>query len=126
MDESYQIINSCRRAVWLIGLFLFASFGSIVGGFFGPLSYILCFVFPKCKYIENVARASDRLDAALLGLGNGRHMVSTELAYSGKMTWLRRILVDVDKDHCTKSAVAEGAYCRWSAAMDRKHGLGDK
>lgn len=125
-DESYLIVNSSRRAVWLIGLWLFASFGSIMGGLLGPFFYILCFIFPRCKYIEHVARASDRLDAALLGLGTGRHMVSTELAYSGKMTWLRRVLEDAEPGHCTKSATAEGAYCRWSAAMDKKHSLGDR
>ncbi len=109
-----------KRICWLIGLWAFASFGSIVGGVFvNPVCYILAFIFPHNKYINNVARASDRLDAAYLGW-NGRHLVSTELAYSNSKVfgWMRDGLEVAQPGHCITSAIEEGAYCRYPKRVE--------
>lgn len=55
--------------------------------------------------------AADRLIAAILGF-SGKLMLSTELSYNNRLSWMRRGLDEIEPGHCTNSAYSEGAYCR--------------
>lgn len=75
-----------------------------------PFIALAYLVFPRNRYLGNWARAADRMDAAILGF-SGRHMLSTELNYSHRLVWIRKVLDIIDKKHCEECAYDEGAYC---------------
>jgi hypothetical protein len=97
-----------RRCILAVALWLFFLFGCWVAPFLAPF-YVM---FKMDGYTQRCIDAADRLCNALLG-GSGRVMLSTELAYSEKMKWMRRALDDIAQGpHCQKSAFNEGPYCR--------------
>jgi hypothetical protein len=99
-----------RRGVLAIGLWLCFSLGCWIAPIVAPF-YVL---FKRDGYTQRCVDAADRMCDAQLG-GSGRVMLSTSLAYSGKMQWMRRALDDIAQGpHCYNSVFSEHPYCRLS------------
>lgn len=100
------------RLFYAVILWMYFTMGCLLA----PLIAILSFICPHNRYMRNFAWSADKLCAAMLGY-TGNHMLSTELAYANKPSWIASFLNVIEPGHCEASAIKEAAYCRLS---DRK------
>lgn len=104
-----RAIAILKKIGWAFLLWLFFSAGCFISPF-------LALGFPLVRryhYPRRVLYAADRLCAAMVGF-SGRHMLSTEVGFSPRLTWLHDALNSIEPNHCEKSIYAEGPYCRIS------------
>lgn len=114
MDRK-QLDQHARRISLVVGFWILFSVGCI-------LTPIMVLLYPFAKkhgYITNLVEAADRMVAALLGF-SGHWELSVEYAIDPeRYKRMHDYLNSIAPDHCEKSAISEGAYCRIS---DRKMG----
>ena len=107
----HTTIKHARRAVFAVLLWCM----HLIGCWLAPFISLLL-LYPPCwrnAYLRNVAKASDRMNAAYLGK-SGRMTLSTEMAFDSRFASLRAMVDYIEADHCMKSVWAEGPYCRLS------------
>lgn len=107
-------MKQMRKIGFVIVLWLCFAAGCFLAPFIAAV-----LIFPpvwRIEYMRNFVKAADRMCAAELGF-SGRAMLSTELVFSTRLSWMRKGLDECETDHCIKSVYAEGPYCRLS---DRK------